>query len=645
MEYGLTGWAGMRVLPRTLIQRGKDLGSFVGSRISLDPDERATRLLILIAFGFAVIYVSLALTPSHYSLGLKRLGAEVRPLFLNAQGVRSDEISVLTPLMQTAVRGGFSSHNQISPYHESLKGFFALPILDWSLIFKPQLWGFWVLPPAYAYSFYFCSFWVAFLMGYTLLLAQLGAKPVIAAFGSLCLFFSPFVQAWWTTNAPTFAFAPWPAVILLLNLRPGAKLPLLFWTGSAWVFGLAYPPFIISAAFALGILIAAFRRDVFTISNGLVVLIAAALFGVVFHWYFGDLVDVMRDTIYPGHRVSSGGGVDPSKLIAHLFPFFTAVFFLPIFKENQFIPLLKENFCEIAAISTFLPMTLLCFARHSSVWKVLKADRLAWSIVAGGLISMAAWMVLPIPAAFGRFLLWSSVPPERMLWGFGFLLTLSTIVLISKSDFVISRRRAAIFVGVLLSGGLISKFLYIVIWKTADLSFEQALLMSPFEWTAILLFLVFAGGLSNSRLVEQASPQRLVLGAAIAGLYSIGAFNPFQQAFPIFDIPRTEKLETLRLESQRAPNGWIVIPNNYGALLSGAGISAINHVLTTPELGFFRAVFPDMPETEFNHVFNRYAHIVPRAGITLPFVLQNDMIAVPIDAFKKKIVVPGQSER
>src|ERR1035437_2953901 len=122
--------------------------------------EEAGAYWLFVAFLYIfVLYVLLALTPSHYAMRLKYLGADMHPLLGSARPIRSDEWIVMTPLFQTAVRGGFSTTNMISPYHETPKGFFALPIWDWSLLFKPQLWGFWLLPPAYAYSLYFAMLW------------------------------------------------------------------------------------------------------------------------------------------------------------------------------------------------------------------------------------------------------------------------------------------------------------------------------------------------------------------------------------------------------------------------------------------------------------------------------------------------------
>ena len=196
----------------------------------------------------------------------------------------------------------------------------------------------------YAYSLYFAILWAGFLAGYTILFRQLGAGLWIAAFGSVSLLFSHLVQVWWTSNAPTFAFAPWPLVVFLLPIRPGWKLPLLAWTTAFWVFGYVYPPFIISAAFAMAILLLAFRRDALTLSNFAVGVAALAAVGVSFYLYFGDLIEVMQATVYPGQRRAGGGGVAEAKLLAHLLPFFTTMHFRPL--------LLGSNECEIAVVST-----------------------------------------------------------------------------------------------------------------------------------------------------------------------------------------------------------------------------------------------------------------------------------------------------
>jgi len=595
-----------------------------GRFLSGSAEEKAARILVITLLGVAAVYVALALTPSHYAVGLRYLGVkDATPLLLSARPIRSDEWIVLTPLFQTAVRGEFSTTNQISPYHESLKGFWALPILDWSLVFKPQLWGFWVLPPAYAYSLYFAAMWTAFLAGYAMLFKLFGVKIWVAALGAACLFFSSFVQVWWTSNAPTFAFAPWPLVVFLLPIRPWLKLPLLFWTSAVWVFGLVYPPFIISEAFALAILLLAFRRDALSPGNIAIAIVALSALGASFILYFGDYIQTMRETIYPGQRYMSGGGVEGTRLLSHLFPFLTTI---------QFTPLLaNSNECEIAVVSTLLPMTMLCFVDYRSLRKALEGNPIDFWITAAGLILMLIWMVIPVPASIGWIFLWTQVPPARMIWGFGLLATASLIVLAAKCSFVVTQPRLAVFTGA-MGAAWLAKIGYIQIWPQANVTTADALTYGWFDWIVMVIFLEAAVLLWKYKAPPAFNIQVLFAAAAISGMTTFGTFNPFQQAFPIFAAPpETAFLASVREQAKNDPNGWAAVPGWYGSLFSGIGIAAINHTLTAPAMGFFRKVYPEMDSAKFNYLFNRYAHISLK-NVPAPEV-RADVLILPISRF------------
>lgn len=580
-------------------------------------------LCLCVAF---IGYVALALTPSHYALGLQHLGVEgIRPLLFEARNVRSDEWIAFTPLVQTAVRGGFDTVNQVSPYHETLKGFWALPILDWSLIVKPQLWGFWLLPPAYAYSFYFACLWASFLLGYSVLFNQLGAPLRIAVVGALCLFFAGFVQVWWTSNAPTFAFAPWPLVVFLFRFRPMVKLAVLAWVSAVWIFALVYPPFIISAAFALGTLVLAFRRDALTKSNLLVGLGALALVGAAFMLYFGEIITVMRQTVYPGQRVSPGGGFEAIRLFAHVFPFFNTLQFQPFS--------LTSNECEIAVVSTLVPLTLACFVKYGSIAQVVRENGTAMAIVGIALSLMLAWMLLPVPVELGQLLLWQYVSPHRMIWGFGLLFVSVAIIIGSQCRFEVTWKRFAIFSGMTIAAWLGSKVGYTIAMEGADIGLRHAPSRTWFDWIPLLPFGLATFLITGTRIRKACHATVVLTAAGISGAVTYGTFNPFQQAHPIFDVPETPFLASLREQVEASPTGWAIVPRFTGALLSGAGVAAINHTLTTPQLDFFKSVFPDFDEAEFLQLFNRYAHIWPRDDIEAPFSPQADVIMVPVAAF------------
>jgi hypothetical protein len=99
----------------------------------------AWRLGVLAWALAGVMYVNQAWTPSHYSIVFALLGLEQGPTLGLAQTIRSDEATVVTPYFQIAVRSGFGPRDEISPYREPLKSFWALPIADWGLVFKPQM--------------------------------------------------------------------------------------------------------------------------------------------------------------------------------------------------------------------------------------------------------------------------------------------------------------------------------------------------------------------------------------------------------------------------------------------------------------------------------------------------------------------------
>src|SRR5258706_10059595 len=113
------------------------------------------QLAILAAF---LVYVLNAWTPSHYGQAAAKLGiANAGPVLGAARYIRTDEWGVATPYFQIAVANDLGPVDARSPFKEPLKTFFALPSRDWSMAFKPDLWGFLVLDPAHAFSLHYAS--------------------------------------------------------------------------------------------------------------------------------------------------------------------------------------------------------------------------------------------------------------------------------------------------------------------------------------------------------------------------------------------------------------------------------------------------------------------------------------------------------
>src|SRR5262249_41940062 len=131
------------------------------------------------------------------------------PTLGTPRGVRSDEWSIATPLVQATVNNGFRRYNETSFYREDLRTVVALPLADWGLAFKPDQWLYPFADAARAYSFQHLVYIAAFVAGYAFLFVRMGLAGTAATLLSLALFFTAFVQFWWTTFAPNLAYFPW----------------------------------------------------------------------------------------------------------------------------------------------------------------------------------------------------------------------------------------------------------------------------------------------------------------------------------------------------------------------------------------------------------------------------------------------------
>ena len=583
------------------------------------------KILFLVAIA-ASIYVYNAWSPSSYALTLRLVGASVDGLVAGTpRQVRSDEYMVLTPYMQIAVRNNFASYNELSPYKEPLKNAYALPVLDWSIVFKPQLWGFFVLSPARAYSLYFCALMVSFCVGYAILLRQFGAAGSISVLVAITFLSCHFVQVWWTNNAPTFALAPWPLIVHLSRLRWYLKLPLVFYAASVWLLSLLYPPFIIGAAFAFVILLLAFKPEQalrWRVVTPSALGVLAAL-GVVFA-YFGDLIVTMRNSFYPGQREYSGGSLPWGMALANLFPYFFNRHFEPLFISPG------TNASEIGAVSSFLPLAILVFCDPRSLLRLVRENPWRWGICAFGFGLVLAWQLLPLPPWVGRALQWQIVAPNRLQWGGGLILMLALGVMASSICWRFTLTRVLVATSLVVFAWVCSKrvlaggdggqkwfvawfdgFFLLPLW----IAFLSTRL--PFDWSLQL---------------RQRSGEALLTAVMVTNLATFGTFNPVQSAWPIFSAIDPPLISTLRQMTAVHPQKQVAIEGAYAAVLNGFGVSAINHILLTPNIDFFRRAFPKAPPETIWRAFNRYGQIIPAAMRDVELA-SRDAVLVPIHRF------------
>jgi len=574
----------------------------------------APRGFIAAALVVTALYAALQLTPSSYAIALQMIGVnDAGPLFGFAQPERSDEWALWTPYVQIAINNGFARIEHISPYEADLRNFNALPLWDWGLVFKPQLWTFFVLPPAAAFSLMFAILLAACWIGWYLLARELRFSDTAAAIFSLSMFALPYVQLWWTTTGPLVAFFPWLLLACIVPMRPWLRIPLLVWITGTFLLSHFYMIFIGSLAFAGAVIVLALRPDVLTLRRIAICLAGGAIgFGLVVLYLWGPF-QIMADTVYPGHRDNLPGGIVPySWLLAHLFPHFVSSRWEPFY----------WNGIEIGTGGSYALLFTLVFVNVQRLRDVIaartkedRATRWALAVLGIGVLTILAWWCLPIPSYVVKPLFWNTSAPQRLAFAMGLLSHLVAFVLLLRVGAVASLTRIAVALALVAIAAALSKF---VLFDANLKGLKYDLLIVPLLLAAYWIGrkyrawgygLLFCGALSNALIFVP--------------------FNPVQRAGPIFAKHDTPVLRDLRAKQEAHPKKWLVSNAAPGAVLVAMGFRSVRHITITPQVAFFREAFPDMPPEKLNLYFNRFAHIILDPALKEPVILTHDSVAVP----------------
>lgn len=592
----------------------------------------------IIYVALCVLYVIFALSPSSYGQAFERLGMPSgQGLYLGSpQAIRSDEWMVLTPYFQIAVANGFGGVNQLSPYHELLRSFQALPILDWGLLFKPYHWGFFLLSPARAYSLYFLILANAFIFGWAWFMKLLRMPWLPALLVACTLYYAPFIQGWWTTNAGAFAFAPWVAIAWMTPEHRWQRIIASAYAFTVWLMACAYPPFLYSAALVMVVMVLACRRDLLRLPRMADAAVACAIALPLFVLYFRDLIEIIHHTVYPGQRKVFSGDVRWERVLAQILPTLTTKGYEPL----PGIP--NSNASEITVISSLLPLYVLALVDfRAALMRQLRTNLFGVLTVAASLALLLTWALGNVPPVLetmtGLFL----AGPSRTMLAQGTLVTLVFAFAYVSGTLKLTIPRLIILTAATIMGTL---------FKLAIPHGSLGELYGRFDLVPYLCLGMLA--FCHARIHAEAVLRQSVLAIVLLGNVLVyGFFNPVQSATPIFSIDR-EVVRRYMMEhagAQLTSDGMMVAPGHHGALLAGVGLPTVNHVLYYPQFEFFRHYFPNLSPDEFNNAFNRYEHVAVGSGVRVvahpgdtepaskqpmkPVLRSPDMVEVPAEAF------------
>ncbi|NOT84760.1 MAG: hypothetical protein HOP02_08290 [Methylococcaceae bacterium] len=589
-----------------------------------------------VIFILLLFYTLFYFTPSSYGKALEMLGIPNTGLiFGTPQAARSDEWAVWTPYLQALVNNHFQRFNAYSIYHEDFRNFNALPIYDWALFFKPQFWSFLIAEPARAFSFHHGFLIAAFIIGWKQLIEKIMlpyqyASPGIAIGFSLLLFFSGFVQTFWTTVGPIIAIFPWLLLVLLAWKQHSITYyALLIYVTTVWLLSHTYPPLVISCIYIGLFILGAFKTDFFSNFKRCFFSLFACLAAVAIVVYYDkDVIIKMMSTVYPGKRQSLGGEGNFYMWLSTIIPYITH-------STSRTVTIVNSlNICEATAVSSLLPLMSLCFADFKSIKDLFRKEIV---ILSCALVFFTAWWLFPVPQLIGELLLLTKVPAHRLVFSLGLAINIKALFILVEYGVRLNFKRLLIFTFLLLFcwclPAIFSHYNYFSKFDISDgaAPFEK----STLELIVIPLITTLLISYRFKWLNNTVTVPVIVFTAMLPNILYFSTFNPIQSAKSIFTAKNSEIVAALKKMQHEDSRDWLVFPVIPGAVLNGLGLRSFSHVLIQPQLDFFRTLFPEIPANEFNHIFNRYAHIelydIPKPGS--PY---SDRISIPIKKIREK---------
>jgi hypothetical protein len=523
-------------------------------------------------------------------------------IFGQPRAIRSDEYIVATPWAIAQYQAKFSDNNLL--FGDGLNLTLSqAPVKNWTIIFKPHFWAFFVLPLEKAYSFYwwFRSFLLLLALYLCALFVTKGNVPA-SVLVSLAFFFSPFIQWWYSTMMIEMTSYGLLTIYGFIRIiRSKSLLYLLGWSSFCFYFGFAfcvllYPPFQVSIGLFLLFIGGGYlwkvwpklslSRRKFIVSAILSIGCLWGIFFLLYYQSFRDIINITSNTIYPGSRRVVGGGLSPLL-------FFSGPYNIQLLNDVVTYPPFIANQSEGSSFFfiSFLCLPFLCYHTFRS-WK--NRERNAIIPLAGilFLLLIICWIFIGIPPIIAKFILFDFIPAKRMLYVLGiiniFFITYSLYNFPPIRNDKIALGFAAIVYGGYLQLGYALKIL------------PTPLIQNPWK---IQLISAIMGVLIYFYLKQK---RMLFLGSFfLFSFVSTYRVNPIYQGLsPIINSPLSSSIKDI---VQKDKSRWVVYDSlafeNYP---QANGAKALTGVYSYPDLSLWKYLDP---ENKYSQVYNRYAHV------------------------------------
>jgi hypothetical protein len=359
-----------------------------------------------------------------------------------------------------------------------------------------------------------------------------------------------------------------------------------------------YPPFVISLGYLAAFVVVGYGLEAGSLKRlghdkgfRTVALVAAFVLVAAYGFWFlragSSAIDAMLDTVYPGRRVSSSGGVPLSKLMDGFFEAFRL-------GESRFPRLpLSYNASEASGHLLLFPLIFLLVAPRS--W--LQRGNAVPTLIAGFCVLAFAWIAVELPGPINRAMQlagWSAVTPKRaiMALGVGCILLCTVLLARMRAKPPVHGSGRISYITVPLVGLAVAYLGWRL--RQADASF--------FSWQVIalgtLVSMLMAIGIARGRNAFAAA------GVAILALPTIGV-NPLTSG--LSSIMAKPVLQAAKRQGGEPGDRWIAIGDNFFAQgLKAVGLDVVGGTQYIPDRSMLDVLDP---QHRYAQVWNRYSTI------------------------------------
>lgn len=551
-------------------------------------------LIAGLLFVFAII---LRLNGSSIGMWCAYFGVSDKDLLLGiSRGIRSDEWAVFTPLAFAQAAAGFPYFNEIvRACSTDIFLEYGQAVINPLIIFRPFQLGYLFLPFGNALAFFWCGRFLALLLvSYEFGRLLTKEKRVLSLLFALMVALSPVVQWWFCANGLVeMLFAGFLSIVAFDKYltektfwsRVG-YLALMTWCAGVYILTV-YPAWQVPLAYVLIILVlwrVSERREGLDLrlkDIGVVLIAGAVLVAFMGYFYYlsADTIRTLGDTVYPGQRRSSGGGLAHCLCLS-----FTAL--LTVIRGGGIV----ANACESAVFLDLFP-----FVWVLSIGGMIGRRRIDLLSVLLFVVALfvGAYTVFGFPEALAKLTLMDLCTANRSDVIFSLINLILLIRAMALREKPLENRYISGVVAVLCACipavvcyRLNADYLPLPVWIVligffAVLNFSLLQTKPRFKWLAVILLVsatLFGGALVNPVRRGVKHIQKLEV------------------------VRELKEISTVKPEAKWAVIASYPIPNV--ALI--AGVPAINSTNIYPVLDRWSKLDP---EGKYRDVYNRYAHI------------------------------------